>query len=191
MVSAGSRPTQPRDRNGLSDPDQPFGPEYAFNKRIHTFLLSTPWKTKVFKNLQFLLTPYVSPKIDMLSNNRFHNKWETNFCISSHRDGQPKPRLRRPIQQRQTVLPPSVNVLPSYLLLTSAVMCTWCVHLYVWTEVCVWSNRPHILFIPLAAPTSLHTAEPEQQSYSHQGWMTTWSHGMGWITIPSGSALIF
>lgn len=32
----------------------------------------------------------------------------------------------------------------------------------------------HIIY-PARSSDFLHTAEPEQQSYSHQGWMTTWS----------------
>lgn len=33
VVSAGPRPPQPRDGNGLPDIDQSFGPEYAFNTK--------------------------------------------------------------------------------------------------------------------------------------------------------------
>ncbi len=62
-------------------------------------------------------------------------------------------------------------------------MCTCCVHLFMWTEVCVWSNKPHTLFILLATPASCTLQNLNNKAIHTRA---EWLHEvMGWVGLLS------
>lgn len=78
----------------------------------------------------------------------------------------------------------------AWLLTVNVYMVCVCVSLGVDRSLCVIQRTLFIIYLARSSNV-LCTAEPQQQSYSHQGWMTTWSHGLGWITFPPGSGVLF